>query len=86
MVFHYNVHVHGKVQGVGFRPTVYRYAIENELTGFILNTGEGVTLEVQGKPGYIDSFINVLKKNPPRASRMLSFVSEEIQQLIEEDQ
>ena len=40
--------VEGVVQGVGFRPYVYRLAGELGLTGFVLNDPHGVLLEVEG--------------------------------------
>jgi len=61
------------VQGVGFRPCVYRYAVENELTGFIINSTKGVTIEVQGSQNQIDNFTTQLKNNPPETSVVYTF-------------
>ena len=44
------VRVNGTVQGVGFRPYVYRLAGELGLGGFVLNDAHGVLLEVEGSP------------------------------------
>jgi hydrogenase maturation protein HypF len=41
--------VHGIVQGVGFRPYVYRLAQDCDLGGFVRNTAQGVVIEIQGK-------------------------------------
>ncbi len=55
----------GRVQGVGFRPTVYRYATELGLAGFVRNDPNGVTLEVEGAPENIRSFLDHLQQEPP---------------------
>ncbi|MCJ2177809.1 carbamoyltransferase HypF [Novosphingobium album (ex Hu et al. 2023)] len=46
----------GAVQGVGFRPFVYRLATEEGLAGFVRNTGAGVTLEVEGCAEALERF------------------------------
>jgi len=59
----------GIVQGVGFRPAVYRLAREHELTGFVRNDGKGVTIEVEGDGAGVDGFMKSLLERPPaRAS------------------
>ena len=58
--------VDGTVQGVGFRPYVFRLATELGLGGFVLNDERGVLLEVEGPPGAIDEF---LARLPPRRRR-----------------
>ncbi|CAK8721537.1 carbamoyltransferase HypF [Candidatus Electrothrix aarhusensis] len=59
------VTISGQVQGVGFRPTLYRYAVEAELVGFVANISEGVIAEVQGAGESIEQFLHHLVDNPP---------------------
>ena len=49
------------MQGIGFRPFVYRLAAEFNLAGFVYNYTEGVTIEIQGERNNIESFIERLK-------------------------
>jgi len=53
--------VQGQVQGIGFRPLVFRLAYKFNLTGFVYNYTEGVIIEIQGKENNIESFIEDLK-------------------------
>jgi hydrogenase maturation protein HypF len=57
--------VHGTVQGVGFRPYVYRLANELELSGWVLNDAHGVLLEIEGAPRRIDQFLDRLPAEAP---------------------
>ncbi|MCC6730400.1 MAG: carbamoyltransferase HypF [Chthonomonadales bacterium] len=60
--------VQGAVQGVGFRPFVYRLAVGLGLRGWVSNTGHGVFIEVEGPPGSVESFLLRLEpERPPRA-------------------
>jgi len=60
--------VRGAVQGVGFRPFVYRLATELNLAGWVMNSAQGVFIEVQGERGALDRFMLQLEKSkPPRA-------------------
>ncbi|WP_448189988.1 carbamoyltransferase HypF [Azospirillum sp. sgz301742] len=74
IVFHsvtserFRVRVRGQVQGVGFRPYVYALAHAYGLTGWVLNDGEGVLLEVQGAD--TQSFLHALPTNPPPLARI----------------
>ena len=65
--------VRGIVQGVGFRPTVYVYATQSHLTGWVRNTSSGVEILVQGLPENIDQFTEKLRKEPPTLARIDSF-------------
>ncbi|MCS7049011.1 MAG: carbamoyltransferase HypF [Verrucomicrobiae bacterium] len=58
--------VTGRVQGVGFRPTVYRYATQFGLTGFVRNDPQGVTIEVEGPPERVGQFFAELTLAPPQ--------------------
>ncbi|MCW3028981.1 MAG: hypF, partial [Solirubrobacterales bacterium] len=57
--------VEGTVQGVGFRPYVYRLAGEHGLTGFVLNDSHGVLLEVEGSAGAVEEFLERLAPDAP---------------------
>ena len=67
--------VHGVVQGVGFRPFVYRLAMEEGLAGFIGNDSGGVTIEVEGRADRIDSFRRRLEAEAPPLSRIDSAIA-----------
>lgn len=67
--------VHGTVQGVGFRPYVYRLARERGLSGWVRNTGGGVEIEVEGDPAAVDSFVRVLEASPPPLARIDELVA-----------
>ena len=57
--------VEGTVQGVGFRPFVYRLASELELAGFVLNDERGVLVEVEGGESAVDGFLRRLADEAP---------------------
>ncbi len=62
--------VNGIVQGVGFRPFVYRIALGFGLKGFIRNTSSGVLIEVQGSSMLLDSFVCTLQSDLPPLARI----------------
>jgi hydrogenase maturation protein HypF len=59
------VRVTGTVQGVGFRPYVYRLAGELSLGGYVLNDAHGVLIEVEGSAAVIDRFLERLPSEAP---------------------
>ncbi len=64
------VQVSGTVQGVGFRPYVFRLASSMGLTGWVKNTTAGVVIEVEGEEFLAAGFIERLKSGAPPASRI----------------
>lgn len=62
--------VTGQVQGVGFRPTVYRLAVEQGLGGFVRNSPEGVIIEVQGPEPDVLTFPDRLQRDLPPLARI----------------
>ncbi|MEM2687206.1 MAG: acylphosphatase, partial [Thermoproteota archaeon] len=57
----YRINVNGIVQGVGYRPFVYNIANTLRLNGFVLNSGNGVLIEVEGRPEDCLRFIERLR-------------------------
>lgn len=55
----------GHVQGVGFRPFVYRLAKQFGLTGHVLNTGDHVAIEVEGPFAAVEAFTEAVRTGPP---------------------
>ncbi len=70
------VRVKGLVQGVGFRPFVWRLAQEEGLGGHVLNDAEGVLAEIWGEPGQTNRFLKRLKTEKPPLSRIDEVLTE----------
>jgi hydrogenase maturation protein HypF len=70
--------IKGIVQGVGFRPHVYRLATDLKLRGWIMNTASGVFIEVEGPLPGIDEFIRLLLEAPPPLALITSCQVEDI--------
>lgn len=60
----------GVVQGVGFRPFVYQLATKYNLKGWVCNTSEDVSIEVQGERSKLEKFIAELQNNAPPLARI----------------
>ena len=64
------IRVRGVVQGVGFRPFVYRLATEEQLAGLIGNDTDGVIIEVEGTPAAAQRFLKRLTTETPLLARI----------------
>jgi hydrogenase maturation protein HypF len=71
--------IKGIVQGVGFRPTVYKHATNNSVSGFVVNTPDGVTVELEGTKRQVEDVINLIIQEPPRMSKITEYVTEWIE-------
>jgi len=71
--------VTGAVQGVGFRPFVYRIAHDRGLTGTVANTPEGVIIEVQGDEPSVNGFSRDLTEKLPPLARIVSLNTTDVQ-------
>ena len=61
------IRIRGQVQGVGFRPFVYRLAHDLELSGWVCNDAAGVAIESQGSVAALERFLAALRQPPPLA-------------------
>jgi hydrogenase maturation protein HypF len=64
------IKVRGVVQGVGFRPFVFRLAETHTLAGWVLNGEDGVEIFLEGAGERLDAFIRELETAPPPAARI----------------
>ena len=62
--------VRGVVQGVGFRPFVYRIAHRHGVRGWIANSSRGVVVEAEGAAGDVDAFLRALEAEAPPLARI----------------
>jgi len=69
----------GQVQGVGFRPFVYRLAAEGGLTGTVGNTSEGVRMELQGTEDEVRRFGSRLRAELPPLARLTGVAEHDLQ-------
>src|ERR1700688_3820287 len=65
-----SIKVRGLVQGVGFRPFVFRLARQNTLAGWVLNGEEGVEIHLEGAEPALDAFVQDLRPYPPAAAHI----------------
>lgn len=63
-----HITIRGAVQGVGFRPFVYRLATGMNLPGWVLNSSQGVFIEVEGEKQSLDAFLLRIEKEKPERS------------------
>ena len=65
-----SIRVRGVVQGVGFRPFVFRLARANTLAGWVLNGEEGVEIFLEGADQGLKAFVQALRTEPPSAAQI----------------
>ena len=67
---HVRIHITGIVQGVGFRPFVYREAVAAGVTGWVLNAADGVHIEAHAERDALKRFVRSLREHAPAAARI----------------
>lgn len=72
----WRLHLGGAVQGVGFRPFVYRLACELGLAGHVENSPSGVSLEVEGPAAVLQDFMRRLRTDCPPHAAILEWQAE----------
>ena len=68
----------GIVQGVGFRPFIYRTSRRFDLAGFVQNRSDGVVVEVEGPARAIEDFFSYVFENLPPLANISGTVREEV--------
>ena len=73
-----DIRVRGIVQGVGFRPFVYRLARRYLVNGWVLNDLDGVFIHAEAESQLLDGFVTELHTNPPAAARVTEVELKEV--------
>jgi len=73
-----HIQVRGIVQGVGFRPFVYKLAKSLGLSGYVFNSSAGVTIEIEGSGSGVEDFLKTLKEGPPQLAEIAEIAVSEI--------
>lgn len=74
----YHIHIKGIVQGVGFRPYLYKYCIKNKLNGWVNNSVNGVHLQINTTQN-IHQILEIIVTNCPKLAKITSVESKEIE-------
>ena len=69
-----SIQIYGLVQGVGFRPFVYRLARHNNISGWVENGNDGVRIHAEGLQDDLGKFIAGLTEKAPAASQILDII------------
>ncbi len=69
----WHIHIEGQVQGVGFRPFVYKLARQNGLTGWVNNTLDGVHIEFNAGEAEARAFLWQVLDQAPRLARIIEY-------------
>ncbi len=72
------IHVKGIVQGVGFRPFVFREAKKHLVNGWVLNATDGVHIHAEAESHLLDEFVMSLADNAPAASQVTEIELKEV--------
>jgi len=71
------IQVKGLVQGVGFRPFIYRIAIKNSIKGWVINSNDGVSIYAEAIEANLNNFINQISTKAPLASNITAIIQKE---------
>lgn len=66
----YHIHIQGIVQGVGFRPFIYKLAVDNSIVGTVSNGNDGVNITVNCKKKEIEKFVQLIWDKAPEMSQI----------------
>ncbi|MCF7970192.1 MAG: carbamoyltransferase HypF [Methylococcaceae bacterium] len=75
---HQHIQLNGFLQGVGFRPFVYRLAEQYQQKGWVANTSFGISLHIEGTPDLQQKFLAELNNNLPPFAQIKSLTSESL--------
>jgi hydrogenase maturation protein HypF len=73
-----HIHINGIVQGVGFRPFIYKLALDHNLAGWVRNSASGVDIEVTGTEENLKAFLAAIPRSAPPLAQIDSIENQDI--------
>ena len=73
------IRVRGIVQGVGFRPFVHNLAVGLHLCGYVLNSSDGLEIEIEGPPADLDLFLSEFRDHAPPLAEIRGLTIEHLE-------
>ncbi|NJK87308.1 MAG: carbamoyltransferase HypF [Bacteroidales bacterium] len=70
--------IEGLVQGVGFRPFIYKLALNYDINGYVLNRNDGVEVHAEGQKSSVEQFIQAIRIKKPLAAEIRNIWSKEV--------
>ncbi len=78
----YHIHIRGQVQGVGFRPFVYKLALERGWTGWVSNTANGVHIQVNLSAEALEECLDTLRLRAPALARITGIRAGQVEETL----
>lgn len=75
----WQLHIHGRVQGIGFRPELFRRSREFGVTGWVQNDSDGVLVHIEGEAASVQGFVRDLRDHPPPLAFYTHFDEEQVE-------
>ncbi len=76
----YHIHIQGQVQGVGFRPFIWRLARSHALLGWVNNSSDGLHIRLNAEDAALERFLDVLRRDAPKRAYISGYTTKIVEE------